>query len=227
MSRDHNTMWIPFSLSLLMQVAPLSGPQLAASSRPASVTEAAANAVMGFLATWRTAWHAGAQRSGYDHDDIRVRDVHCHWDGSFKGGTGRNPPSVIHHRSRRSMCPNWYPAGERQQPDERVERDASLALDWRDSVRQARAALIDSLAVLDGLKPGDAWITGQRVRFLVDQGSAMTAVDVARRCSAGRAWCAQLLGFALHAAGDHAHADSAFDAASAAMSPKDRCNWTS
>jgi hypothetical protein len=220
-------MWIHFSLSLLMQVTPLSGPPLAASSRPTSVTEAAAHAVIGFLATWRTAWLSSAERGGYDHDDIRLRDVHCHWDGSFRGADGSNPPSVIHRGSRRSMCPNWHPAGERPEPDERVVRDASLTQDWRDRVHQARAALIDSLAVLDGLKPGDAWITGQRVRFLVDQGSAMTAVEVARRCSAERAWCAQLLGFALHATGDHFRADSAFDAASAAMSPKDRCKWTS
>jgi hypothetical protein len=220
-------MWIHVSLSLLMQAAPLSGPQMAASSRPTSVTEAAANAVTRFLATWRTAWHSSAQRGRYENDDIRVRDVHCHWDGSFKGASGINPPSVIHRGSRRSMCPNWYPAGERREPDERVERDASLTPDWRDRVHQARAVLIDSLAVLDGLKPGDAWITGQRVRFLVDQGAAMTAVDVARQCSAERAWCAQVLGFALHAAGEHRRADSAFDAASAAMSPKDRCKWTS
>ena len=220
-------MWIHFSLSLLMQGAPLSGPQMAASSRPPSVTEAASNAVIGFLATWRTAWHSSAQRGRYENDDIRVRDVHCHWDGSFKGASGINPPSVIHRGSRRSMCPNWYPASERREPDERVERDASLPPDWRDRVHQARAVLIDSLAVLDGMKPGDAWITGQRVRFLVDQGAATTAVDVARQCSAERAWCAQLLGFALHAAGEHGRADSAFDAASAAMSPKDRCKWTS
>src|SRR6185369_16663123 len=110
-------MWIHFSLSLLMQVTPLSGPPLAASSRPTSVTEAAANAVIGFLATWRTAWLSGAEHGGYDHDDIRLRDVHCHWDGSFRGADGSNPPSVIHRGSRRSMCPNWHPASERPEPD--------------------------------------------------------------------------------------------------------------
>ena len=57
----------------------------------------------------------------------------------------------------------------------------------------------------------------ERVRFLVDQGSAAAAVAVARRCTADRAWCAQLLGFALHSAGDYRGADSAFDAASAAQ----------
>ena len=98
---------------------------------------------------------------------------------------------------------------------------------FRDRVQQARDLLIASLAALDERKPSDAWITGQRVRFLVDQGSATAAVEVARQCSAERVWCAQLLGFALHAAGDYRGADSAFDAATAAMSPKDRCKWIS
>ena len=40
-------------------------------------------------------------------------------------------------------------------------------------------------------------------------------------------WCAQITGFALHAAGDYTHADSAFDAASALMTPDRRCEWTS
>jgi len=51
-----------------------------------SVIEAANNAVIGFLAVWRTAWHNSGQVSGYGSDAVRLRDVHCHWDGSFKGG---------------------------------------------------------------------------------------------------------------------------------------------
>jgi hypothetical protein len=81
--------------------------------------------------------------------------------------------------------------------------------------------------MLAKLHPGDAWITGERVRFLVDQDEAAAALDVARACTADRAWCAQLAGFALNAAGDFNRADSAFDAATAAMSAKDRCEWTS
>jgi hypothetical protein len=117
------------------------------------------------------------------------------------------------------MCPSWYPAAELAQPDERVDRDGALEPSSRAQVQQARARLIASLHALDERKRGDAWITGQLVRFLVDQGSATAAVEVARQCSADRVWCAQLLGFALHAAGDY-RADAAFDAATAAMSPR-------
>ena len=232
-------MWTHLSIALLLQAAPTIEPpiaptrtvastnEVAKAKAPGSVLEAANNAVIGFIGTWRSAWHANALFSRYG-DDVRLRDVHCHWDGSFKGSSGRPyPPSVIHHGSRRSMCPNWYPTEEGEKPDERVDRDGSLNPMLRDRVHQARATLIDSLAALTEHAPNDPWITGQRVRFLVDQGSVKEAVEVARRCSAGTVWCAQLLGFALNAAGDFRASDAAYDAATAAMSPKDQCIWTS
>src|SRR5262249_18282262 len=130
------------------------------------------------------------------------------------------------HSSRRSMCPNWIPSDEQAPDDERLSLDGALYPVWRERVREARTILLDSLANLAKLRPNDGWITGQRVRFLVDQGQSDSAVALARNCSAERAWCAQLTGFALHAAGQFARADSAFDAAAASMSPKERCEWT-
>jgi len=229
-------MWIQVSLALLLQAAPRVEPSVGASSRPIvtpapsanTVKEAASRAVVGFLATWRRAWHSGTHSGNYNNDEQRLRDVHCHFDGSFKGETRRSfTPTVIHNGSRRSMCPNWYPAEEGARPDERVDRDGALPPGVRERVREARAQLIDSLAALAERAPNEPWIVGQRVRFLVDQGSVTDAVDVARKCSAGTTWCAQLLGFALHAAGEFRQADSAFDAATEAMSPKERCAWTS
>ena len=64
--------------------------------------------------------------------------------------------AVIHHGSRRSMCPNWYPTEEGAKPDERVDRDGALAPASRDRVQQARARLIDSLAALAEREPSDA-----------------------------------------------------------------------
>src|SRR5262249_1336608 len=87
--------------------------------------------------------------------------------------------------------------------------------------------LLDSLATLDRLHPGDAWITGERVRFLVDQDDVPGALEVARSCTAERVWCAQLTGFVFDAAGDYVRADSAFDAAGNAMTAKRQCDWTS
>ena len=78
-------MWIHLSFALLLQAAPRVEPSVGASSRPIvtparsanTVVEAANRAVIGFLATWRTAWHSSAQASGSSSDDTRLRDVHC------------------------------------------------------------------------------------------------------------------------------------------------------
>jgi len=226
-------MWLHISIALLLQADPLSQlsqSNLGAMSNIEARTDAAGYAVLRFLQTWRTAWVASDGWRGLGATEIRLRDVHCHWDGSY-GNTGARgharPPSLIHRSSRRSMCPDWFPSDDRAAGDERVERDVQLAPTWRDRVRTARAALLDSLAMFDKQHPGDAWITGERVRFLVDQGDPASALEVARACTADRVWCAQLAGFALDAADDFVRADSAFDAASALMAPKARCEWTS
>jgi len=224
-------MLVQLSLALLLQADPSFQPRLAGVvSTSNAYTDAAGFAVLRFLSTWRTAWLQSVEYQGYGHNEIRLRDDHCHWDGSYSPSGNRGyyrPPSVIHNSSRRSMCPNWFPADEPSPGDERVTRDIQLTGAWRDRVRDARAMLIDSLEALDRMHPGDAWITGERVRFLVDQNEIDKAVKVARSCTAERAWCAQITGFALDAAGDYARADSAFDAATAAMAPERRCEWTS
>lgn len=224
-------MLVQLSFALLLQADPSFQPRLAGIPFSANaITDAAGYAVLRFLSTWRTAWLQSVEYQGYGHTDIRLRDDHCHWDGSYspRGDRGYyRPPSVIHNSSRRSMCPNWFPSDEPTPFDERVSRDASLTPDWRERVRTARDGLLDSLETLDKLKPGDAWITGERVRFLVDQRKFDSAIDVARACTADRVWCQQLKGFAYDAAGDYTRADSAFDAASAGMTPEKRCEWTS
>jgi hypothetical protein len=92
--------------------------------------------------------------------------------------------------------------------------------------KAARAALLDRLAQGAKRVPGDGWIAGQRVRYLVEDDRASDAVIAARECRADASWCAALAGFAFHAAGDFWRADSAFDAALAAMPGRDRCHWT-
>ncbi len=195
-----------------------------------AITDAAGYAVLNFLTSWRTAWLGSVDWRGSSSTDSRLRDDHCHWDGSYSAGGGRGywrPPTLIHRGSRRSMCPDWFPADEQTPGDERVLRDASLTPEWRDRVHSSRSALLDSLGTLAKLKPGDAWITGERVRFLVDQGQLKEALEIAQSCTADRVWCEQLTGFAYNAAGDYTRADSAYDAASAAMTPERRCKWNS
>ena len=92
--------------------------------------------------------------------------------------------------------------------------------------KSARVLLLERLAKAAAALPGDRWIAGQRVRYLVEDGRASDAVTAATECRAAIAWCASLAGYAFHAAGDFARADSAFSAALAAMPQRERCAWT-
>lgn len=74
--------------------------------------------------------------------------------------------------------------------------------------------------------PGDAWIAGQRVRYLVEAGRTDEALQFAGSvCRAPAAWCSALVGYAAHSAGRFAIADSAYGAALAAMDSTERCRW--
>jgi hypothetical protein len=108
----------------------------------------------------------------------------------------------------------WWDDGEYDPPPELPK------------TRTARKALLERLAKAAASQPGDRWIAGQRVRYLVEDGQPQAAVQAARECRAESSWCPLLEGFALHAAGDFAHSDTTFSAALAAMSERDRCRWT-
>jgi hypothetical protein len=108
----------------------------------------------------------------------------------------------------------WWDDGEYPAPPELPKTKA------------ARTRLLDQLAKAAEALPGDQWIVGQRVRYLVEDGRALDAAAVARDCRARASWCAALAGFAYHAAADFRRSDSAFAAALGAMSPRERCRWT-
>ena len=95
-----------------------------------------------------------------------------------------------------------------------------------DEVKRARGHLIDLLDSAAVRIPGDWWVVGQRVRYLVESERFPEAVVVARDCRAEQWWCEALEGFARHAAGDDAAADSVYTAAVADMPDKLRCRWT-
>lgn len=93
-------------------------------------------------------------------------------------------------------------------------------------VVRARTRLLFTLDSIATILPGDDWIAGQRVRYRLDAGDTAEAVSTARSCGATGWWCAALAGLAMHEAGEVAPADSAFDAALAAMPERERCHWT-
>ena len=93
-------------------------------------------------------------------------------------------------------------------------------------IRERRDGLIRALDEAAHAAPGDRWVAGQLVRYLVEGGRAEDARTFATRdCAAAAGWCAALAGYAAHAARDYPAADSAFERALAAMEPADRCRW--
>jgi hypothetical protein len=95
-----------------------------------------------------------------------------------------------------------------------------------EAVRRGRERLIARLDSAAARLPADAWVAGQRVRYLLEAGRKADAVVAAGECRAEGWWCRALEGRALHAAGEGAAADSAFEAALAAMPAKEREEWT-
>lgn len=93
-----------------------------------------------------------------------------------------------------------------------------------DNIRRARARLLRDLEQAGNAVPGDDWIIGQRVRYLVE-GRDPSAITVARSCAARKWWCDALVGYALHVNGDFVGADSAFSLALDGMPPALRCHW--
>ncbi len=73
----------------------------------------------------------------------------------------------------------------------------------------------------------DPWITGQLVRYLVEDGESIQAERIARGCAvAERWWCEALLGYVLHIRGSYVDAETAYRAAMDSMPPKELERWT-
>ena len=94
------------------------------------------------------------------------------------------------------------------------------------AIKRAREALIASLDSAAKRAPRDGWITGQRVRYLVEAKNDTAALRVAHECQASAWWCDALKGLALHEGGHTAAADTAFARAIQAMPATERCKWT-
>jgi hypothetical protein len=93
-----------------------------------------------------------------------------------------------------------------------------------DDIRHLRAELLGDLEKAGRAIPGDDWIIGQRIRYLVE-GHDTSAISVARSCKATKWWCDALLGLALHVSGNFAAADSTFSVALDEMPSPTRCHW--
>ena len=95
------------------------------------------------------------------------------------------------------------------------------------TIIDARARLLAFLDSAVSRAPSDAWIVGQRTRYLIEGDRLEDAVAGARSgmCRAERWWCAALEGLSLHVAQRYAEADSVYGIAIAAMPEERRCQW--
>jgi hypothetical protein len=194
--------------------------------RPTPLCAAAALAALAALAPELPAQSAASQTA--------PAPVQAARDSARVLGSARSAQAAF-ERLRFRFLP-WTEDGARgDRCDERIGRfclwyDDEDGPDWvlppeKEQVKQGRDALIARLADAAERYPGDAWVAGQRVRYLVEAGRAEEAAAAARECRAGW-WCGALEGYALHAAGRTVASDSAFSAALAAMPEKERTEWT-
>ena len=123
--------------------------------------------------------------------------------------------------------------GARTDCDERVGRYCLFHDDgagWEPppedpDVADRRERLLGRLAEAAAALPGDAWIAGQRVRYLVEAGRPGEGAAAARACRAEAWWCTALEAFAHHHAGAPGAADAAFAAALRRMPDEMRRRW--
>jgi len=107
----------------------------------------------------------------------------------------------------------WYDPGESPPPPEGA------------AIAAARSALLVELAAAAERLPGNPWILGQQVWYLIEASRLDEARDLAGRCAAARGWCSALAGLVLHRAGAIPSADSAFSRALGLVEPEARCGW--
>ncbi len=90
----------------------------------------------------------------------------------------------------------------------------------------ARSELIGILSTASE-QIADSWITGQLVRYLVEDRNYRQAENVARECALVQAWwCSALLGYVLHLRGEVVEAESTFRSAITAMPDQERELWS-
>jgi hypothetical protein len=135
-------------------------------------------------------------------------------------------------RTRRAHLPSEAAAGSRD-CDERIGRFCywyepftSPAPAESDVVQLARQKLLDDLGAAHRRLAGDGWITGQLVRYLLEQGLEDSAVVTAQSCRSTGWWCDALEGFARHLRHDYVGADTAFARALQTMPDAVRCAWS-
>ena len=194
-------------------------------------------AVTAFLHEWELAWRA-SEGDRHTINYFKTNEplprgwglFHCHTRDEKGWLSAVNPykgSGINSHWGTNAACPAWLVSrNDEGNLDERVRLDLALTPRRSDAIVAARARLVSLLDTAVRRAPQDAWLVGQLVRFLVDQGDARGALAAVRECRASRWWCAALAGFALAYDGSFVEADSAFHIVTDLLPLDARCEWT-
>jgi hypothetical protein len=105
--------------------------------------------------------------------------------------------------------------------------DTAITVAVPGEVARGRAKVLDALALAADSFPEDDWITGRRVRFLMDQRDTAAATAVARDCRGTRWWCMALSGLVTYWRGNVVDGENAMARAAALAPTSTRCELTS
>jgi hypothetical protein len=100
-----------------------------------------------------------------------------------------------------------------------LQQVASAAPQEAPEVVAGRIRLLATLDSVGALIPGDRWVVGQRVRYLIEAGHAQSADSLGVECASAasdhtmKSWCFALVGYTAQQYGKFARADAAFSMA--------------
>jgi hypothetical protein len=112
-----------------------------------------------------------------------------------------------------------------------VQDVMSTAPDEEPEVVAARKQLLGTLDSLGAIIPGDRWIVGQKVRYLIEAGRPPAADSVGIACAARanngatKGWCLALVGYTAQQFGNYSRAEAAFTVALEEMPVPERGKW--
>ncbi len=110
--------------------------------------------------------------------------------------------------------------------DDDSDLDEGEAISEPVKIRARRDTLIMVLDSAQRRFPGDKWINGQLVRYLVSAKRTDDALEAVNRCRARKWWCEVLRGFILHQSNVPVEAQEAYRQAVQDMPLPRRCVWS-
>ena len=149
--------------------------------------------------------HRDARRAQEDFERLRERQIPAEL--AQRGGRCDEPIG--------RLCLTYGAEGEPASPIAQTPRP----------ILEARTALLDRLAEAGRAHPGDDWIAGQRIRYLVEAGDLLGAGAVADACAGTPWWCRALDGLVYHEDGMWVEAGDAFLDALEGMPERERDRW--